>query len=348
MKIPGLAMGLVLAFTLLALPAAAVDTTYPILDNQVTVRQAHLAWQAAVYETKMQATIDYLASLSGDTARLSSILSQFQSEAGQVSSVNTHVGLNTLLRELSDLVRQFKAETRIQLVATKGKPAELLAKIDEAVKNNPELATLEANYWSERETDRLENHRIRVDRAQKVLDALKGRGYDTGAAQATLDQIRGMERELADALASRDNARIQAVNRAIADLWRTLIQQVRDLQVQVPEGSRVSYWIHVGERIMGRVDLINNDLETLGVDTSTLDPLITAAKGDLSAARSASSSGDLAGAKTYLQAFREDLKDLRDAYRSLLSVGAVTGKAAESVESLAAALDSTITQMEDM
>jgi hypothetical protein len=337
-----------MAFLLLAIPAMAVDTGYPVLDNDVAARQAHLAWQATVYETKMQATIDYLDSLSGDTAKLSSILSEFQSKAGQVSSVNTHVGLNTLLRELSDLVRGFREETRIQLVAAKGRPAELLAKINEAVQNNPELAILEGNYWTVRERSRLGDLDIRVTRAQKVLDTLKGKGYDTSAAQATLDQIRGKRPDLESAVASRDSSQIQAVNRAIADLWRTLIQQVRALQVQVPEKTRISFWIHAGERILGRVDLINNDLMALGVDTASLDPHVTAARDDLSAARTAYDAGDMAGAAASLTEFREDLKNLRDAYRSLLGSGAVSGKAADQVEALAGALDSTITRMEDM
>ncbi|HUK92957.1 MAG TPA: hypothetical protein VLU98_02855 [Methanomicrobiales archaeon] len=340
-----LAVATIIACVLLAFPAAAADTTYPVLDNQVTTRQAHIAWQGALFETKMQATIDYITSLNGDTSQLSSILSQFQGRVDQAPTLTTNVGLDSLVRDMADLVRQFRAETLTQLKASRGKAADLKVKIDAAVSGNPQIATLEATYWSTRETDRLANFDTQTARAQKVLDTLKGKGYDTSTAQATLDQITGKRSDLESALASHDNTQIQSVNQAIEDLWKTLGQQVKDLQVKVTDAQKDQYWINAGERAMGRVDMIDSDLKTLGVDTSTIDPLVTTAKSDLSSAQSAYASGDLNGAKTGLQTFRDDLKSLRDAYRALVGSGKVSGNAARDVQSLATALDSTATQM---
>jgi hypothetical protein len=340
-----MAIAVVIACVFMAIPATATDTTYPILDNQVAIRQAHIAWQAAIYEAKMLATVDYFASLNGDTTKLSSILSQFQDKAGQAGSISTHVGLNNLLRDMTDLVRQFREETRTQMAASKGRPVELMAKMNDAVKSDPQIASLESTYWSTRETNRLADFDTRVSRAQTILDTLKGKGYDTAGPQATLGQISAKRSDLESALASRDNTRIQSVDQSIADLWQTLAQQVRDLQVSVSDDQKVKFWLDAGRRIMGRVDMIDRDLKSLGVDTSTLDPLVTTAKSDLAAAQDSYDSGDITTAKVDLQTFRLDLKNLRDAYRALVAGGKVTGTAADQVQSLANTLDSTTNQI---
>jgi hypothetical protein len=61
-----------------ATPGTVVTETFPLFDDQITVRQAHIAWLAAKEDTGMQATMHYLASANGSAGALSSINRDFR------------------------------------------------------------------------------------------------------------------------------------------------------------------------------------------------------------------------------------------------------------------------------
>jgi hypothetical protein len=339
-----------LAIGLMAIPACATDTTFPVLDNQVAVRQAHLAWKIAEQESGMQSAIGYIGTLEGaDTSKLSAIESEFSSIASTVGSLDTHAGLNSVVHKLVQKGIEFRLEGVRQMVAGKGSWTDLRAAISAGLdRDAAAIDALELAYRNTRTDLTLENFHTRVDRAQKVLDALKAKGYDTAPAQATLDAIRAKEAALKAALESQDTDQVRTVWAELNDLSKQLAAQVKDLQVQVPQEKKIRFWIGVGTRAVDRAGQVIGDLERLGIDTSTLEPVLDKARNHLKVAQDAAASGDLTGAQLALSDLRTDFRDLAGAYRDLAGKEKLTGKSLREARSMAGALDSAADQIKEI
>ena len=341
----------ILVLGLLALPvSAAGENTFPVLDNQVQVRQAHLVWKVAEQESGMAAAIGYIDSLEGtDCTKLFAIYLEFAATAGTIGSLDTHIGLNAAVRKLVQNGVEFRLEALKQMLAGKGKLTDLRTAIkDAAGKDKAKISALELAYWDTRASLTIENFLTRVDRAQKVLDALKAKGFDTTQPQATLDAIKGKKGDMQAALDARDADQVRAVWTQIHDLSKQLVAQVKDLQVRVPEEKKVQFWINAGDRAIERSGPVLSDLELLGIDTSTLKPSLAAAKDDLQAAKTAFAVGNLKTAEQALKALRSDFKDLADAYRDLVGEKNLSEKNLLEVRSMAGALDATVKEMQEI
>jgi hypothetical protein len=332
----------------LAVPAlaAGTDYSYPKLDNSVASQKAHIAWKAAERETVMSASIAYIGTLnSTNTAALDSLLAQYRGQEAQAATLSTHTGLDNLLREMNQVNLEFRQELRNQMTAGRGRPAELKAQVDAAVKGNPALASLESAYWSTRTTGELANFDIRVQRAGTVLSNLSVKGYDTTQAQAKLTEITALRSTLEPALNSHDRTQIQAVQEHIRTLFSDLGQIVKDLQVQVPQDRRIQFPINEGNRAVARAEMINADLRFLDIDTSMAEQYTGAAKADLAAAQAALDADNFNGAKTSLNAARQDLKSLAQAYRDIAARYKSDATTASTLTATAAALDNTAASM---
>lgn len=337
-----------LVLAMLAVPfAAAAENSYPVMDNNVDSQKAHLTWKAAVRETEMTASVGYVATLNGtSTATLDSLVSQYTGQEAQIAGLSTHIGLNNLLRDMNQVNVQFRHELRAQMKNGKGRAAELKAQVDAAVQSNADLASLENTYWSMRTTNELENFDTRVERAASSLTVLKAKGYDTTAAQAKLDEIKAQRPLLESALNSHDRTQIQAVQQQILTLSQQLAQIVKDLQVQVPQEKKIQFHISEGNRAVARADMVNADLKSLGIDTTSAEQYTAAAKTDLAAAQSSLDAKDLTGAQASLDTAKADLKSLAQAYRDIAKRFQDDAATAATLSSTAQALDSTTASME--
>lgn len=172
-----------LVLVVLAVPCAAAENNYPVIDNNVEVQKAHLAWKAAVRETEMTASIAYIADLNGTgTGTLDSLLARYKGQEAQIPALSTHIGLNNLIRDMNQVNTPFRQELRAQMKNGKGRVADLKAQVDTAVQGNGNLASLESAYWSTRTANEPANFDTRVQRAAGVIAILKTKGYDTTAA----------------------------------------------------------------------------------------------------------------------------------------------------------------------
>ena len=323
---------------------------FPILDKQVEIRQDHIQWITSIQEVSMEAVIDYIDEISNGTgtSELSSLLSDFQDQTALIGTLTTHIALNNALKQLKDITTDFRTETIIQMNDFNGVRLTLSSRIKTAVEaNQDELDALKDTYWETRKTNRLAIFDIRVERAQNITDKLTGLEYNTTETQEKLDEIKDKRTDLENALDERDNGKIHQVSLEILDLSKELRTIVRNLQIQIPQETRVQYWIRVGERVVERTETIISELETLGLDVSELKEIHLKAEADLKEAQDAFDAGNIEGAIDALHDLKADLIDLRDAYDELISGGELSGDVETKVELTSDALSTTITEMED-
>ena len=209
------------------------------------------------------------------------------------------------------------------------------------------LDALKDTYWGTRKTNALAIFDVRVERAQTVIDKLTTLEYDTTEAQEKLDEIKDKRTDLEGALDERDNAKIRQVNVEILDLSKELRTIIRDLQVQIPQETRVRYWIHVGERLVERTGTIISELETLGFDVSELQEIHAKAGVDLEKAQTEFDAGNIEEAIAALHDLKADFMELRDAYDDLISGGELPEDIETKVELTSDALSTTVTKIEE-
>jgi len=332
-----------------AFMSAVSAEEFPILDKQVEIRQAHLAWISAVQETSMEAIIAYIDEISNGTgtSELTSLRDDFKDQTDKIETLTTHVALNDALRQLQQITADFRVEGRKQMSAYNCKYAELANELKAALAENKEtLDNLEDTYWEMRKTNALEIFDLRVENAQTILDTLENLGYSTSEAQAKLDEITDKKSDLETALENRDNLEIYLVNVDILELSEELAEIVRDLQIEIPKDIRVTYWLDVGARVVERTGNIITELETLGMDVIELQEIHEQAETDLEAAQDAFDAGDLDGAIAALEDLKTDLIELREAYDALVVGGILPEDVAAEIEATSATLSGTVEKME--
>lgn len=206
--------------------------TFPLLDDQVPVRQVHLTWLAAKEEIEMQATIDYLESIDAPAAYLSAIRDEFHKTAASVSSVTTGDGLDAVLEKFRNQTRQFRDETDTQMRVFNGSTGELRARIRFTTDTSMKAKALEDVFWQTRERCELADFDLRVHTSQKTLDILMENGYETATAQEKLDKIQAMRGTLAGVLRSRNDSGIEEIHRKIHATSVELSRLVKNLQIR--------------------------------------------------------------------------------------------------------------------
>jgi hypothetical protein len=207
--------------------------TFPLLDNQIPVQQAHLSWLCSKEEAGMQATIEYLSSLNAPTGSLSAIMGEFHASAAALPSITTSTGLENALLSFRNQTRQFRDETDVQMKAAHGSAGELRAVVHINADTSMNAKEREDQFWQIRERCELADFDLRVNTSQNTLNILSENGYETAPAQEKLDEIAEMRGTLAGALTLRDDAGIEETHRQIHATSIELARIVKNQQVNL-------------------------------------------------------------------------------------------------------------------
>jgi len=319
--------------------------TFPVMENQLPVRQAHLVYLAVKEEVGMQATIRYIASRNGSTGTLSTLMVKTDTSVHALRSAGSDTMLDAELENLRGITRLFRVETDLQMKGVSGNPNELRAEVLSAVESSSELPLLMDKYWKVRENTELADFDQRVTRAQGTLDTLAENGHEIAPAQEKLKEIITMRTELATALRSRNNAGIELAHKKIHATSIEYARIISNLRNTATSDTRLAQTIDQSIGVMTRSGMVNSNLAHSGVDTSRADELVMQGKIQILAAQNMSRENDIDGAKASLQKFRNTLKTLRDTYRAILVKEDLPQATAQGVLSVAQSLDVTASQM---
>ena len=323
----------------------------PILEKQVEMRQAHLEWTSEIQKASMEATIEYIeeASENQGAGELPQILEEFNAKRDEAMGLTTHIALNNAIRQLQGITKDFRIENQRLIREYNVKRIQLLARITVALAENEEnINDLKDKQWEKKKEIKLEIFDKRVERAQGVLNLLEEKSYDITEAQAKLDDINAKRTDLEEALDSRVNLSVVAVEHEILELSKELRVIVRELQVGIPQEKRIEHWIGVGERALERTNTIIEELEGLGIEVDNLKELHSAAEAELDKAKEAYEEGNLEEAKAAIESFKEALKELKDAYRELVAGNEeLSENMEEKVEEVADTLEETVEEMDE-
>jgi len=320
MKKPMILMTLVLVASCLVQGVVTADE-YPVLDNQVKNRQAHLGWILKLQEITMEAVVDYIDEISEGEgiSELKQLLAEFIEERKEIESFTTHVGLNNYLRGLKDITVNFRIETRSQMKEYDGKVVALLIRIGEKIEENQDqLDALKDHYWETRKENMLENFDIRVERALNVIYTLEERGYDVSDAKIKLDEIKALRSELEAALNNRNNLEILDVSLDALELSKELVEIIRNLQVEIPPIRILHHWVNIGGRVIERTSVIIDELKSLGLETENLEKIHNEAESHQAEAETKLNEADYDGTVKALRNLKDSLIELRNAYVDLV------------------------------
>ena len=319
--------------------------TFPIMENQFTVRQAHLVYLAVKEEVGMQATIRYIASRKGSTGTLAGMMVKTDTSVHALGSAGSDTVLDAELGNLRGITRLFRAETGLQMNAVRGNPNDLRAEVQSAVESSPELPLLMDKYWKVRERTELADFDQRVTRAQGTLGTLAENGHEIAPAQEKLTEIITMRTELATALRSRNSAGIELAHKKIHATSIEYARIISTLKSAATNDTRLMQTIDQGIGVMTRSGMVNINLAQSGIDTSRADELVMRGKIQILGAQNRSRDGDSDGAKALLREFRTNLNTLRDTYRAILAKEDLPQATAQGVLSVAQSLDVTAAQI---
>jgi len=326
-------------------PSTVVLDTFPIFENQVNVRQAHISWLASKEEAGMQATITYIASINGSTPTLLKLYGTFRQFQLKVSTADSHESLDVILQDFRGITRSFHDETSVQMKASNGTFGDLRESMQSTVAASARVRSFEDTYWQTRETTELADFDLRVDHAEEMLATLRGNGYEITAAQEKLTEITSMRNELTTAFQTRDNSGIEQAHKKIHTASIGFAQTVRGLRVTESPDTNLRQDIEQGRAIMTRAGMVNADLKSRGVITGSIEQYVSAGTTQLTAAAAQSDNGNTESAKATLRQFRTTVQSLRDSYRSTLVKEDLPQTTAQGVLSVAQALDITAARM---
>ena len=344
----------ILIFSVLIMASAQSEkpkNNYPVLSKQVEVRGAQLKIAVKIIQVSMQETIDYFNELPSDkpsTAKLQSILTEINQLNNQIDSTDTHVGLNSIIKTMQLKVREFKSEKNRLMGQVNGKQSELNKRIIIVLSDHAdEINSLTERYWAIRKSNSIEVLEKRIEFAQNILNILNNNRYDITQAQEKLDEINAKKDELSESLNKRDNVQIAKINVEILSLSNELRQIVIDLQIDIPEKTRVGYYVHLGNRIVPRIDSVISDLEDLGIEVTELKSLNEQAKSKLDEADTRFTSNNLEGTIQSLNELKDILKNVHAEIISIMNNNPNNSEIAEIIESAEDALDSAVNNMDE-
>jgi hypothetical protein len=326
-------------------PSTVIIDTFPIFDNQINVRQAHIAWLAAKEDVGMQATIAYITSVNGSTTTLSAIHENFRQSQARVGMADSSEALDSTLQDFRRITQAFNDETAVQLKTSKGNAGDLRISMQSALAESASVRSLEVQYWQTRTTTELEDFDLWTVRAGEMLTALWGNGYEITAAQEKLTEITTMRNELATTLSTRDNTGIEQAHKKIHTASIGFAQTVRGLQVNVSHDTNLRQKIELGGAVMTRARMVNADLKMRGLMNGSAENYVSAGTTQLSVASVQLDTGNTDGAKATLMQFRSTVQSLRDSYRYVLVKEDLPQPTAQGVLSVAQALDITAARM---
>jgi len=315
--------------------------TFPLMEDQFVVRQAHLAYLAVKEEVGMQATIRYITARNGSKGTLSTLMIRTDTTARAISSAGSGEVLDAELENLRAVTRQFRTETDRQMQGVNGDPGILRTEVQSAAESSSELRLLLDKYWRIRETCELASFDQRVARAQGTLGTLVENGHEIAPAQKKLEEIVTMRTELATALRTRNDAGIELAHQKIHATSVEYARITGNLKTTATTDTRLEQIIDQGIGVITRAGMVNTNLAGSGIDTTRADELVMQGKIQILAVRNQSRDTDGDGTGASLSEFRTTLKALRDTYRGILVTEDLPQATAQGVLSVAQSLDVT-------
>jgi hypothetical protein len=211
------ATGLLLAFFALPASATTIDGGRSAgygSEDQSAIREAYLLWLAAKQEAGMKATILYISSVNGSTAKLVTVYNCFRSTADLLSA---HAGNNpeNALQEFRDLTQQFKEEVHAQMIRAGGSDEELFTAVHRATESDAGVKASEDAYWRIRMEAEPASFDRYVGESAAILAALREYGYDTTAAEESLEQVAALRGDFVSALQSQNYDRAEIIREKI-------------------------------------------------------------------------------------------------------------------------------------
>jgi hypothetical protein len=339
-------MLLVLAFSI-CLPVTAGDVDPSLAYNELAIRQAHLSWVSEITDVQMNAAITFIGILySTDTTEMNRIYQDYRVKEQRISTIESKDDLDLLITDLREITIKFRNETGIQLVNGQGKQPDLKAALDDSIAGNPYIENKKKAYWDLRADLQMKDFTTRIKHARTVLSDLNGMGYDTAAAQRTLDVIASKEPILKEALGSKSDTKVQSANSEIHELSLQLTDQVGNLQEQIPKDQKIRFSLDQADRAIGVADSINHDLVILILNIGPAEPILATAKGDIRSTRLVLDSGRIDAAATSLLLVKKDFRDLAVAYRGVATSAPIPRTTADTLVTMSFLLDSAADSME--
>ncbi|MHB8164682.1 MAG: hypothetical protein ACYDDV_10155 [Methanoregula sp.] len=326
-------------------PSTVAIDTFPVFENAVSVRQAHIAWLAAKEEAGMQATIAYVASVNGSTTTLATIFGNFRQSQAALGTADTHAALDIVQQDFRQFSQAFREESAARIKTLHGNPGFLRQSLQSAVVASARVRSLEDQYWQTRATTELAAFDLRVERARALLTALRSNDYEITAAQEKFTEITIMRTELATALNLRDDTGIEQAHKKIHTASLGFVQAVRGTRLDASHDTNLRQTIGQGSAVMTRAGRINTELNTRGLGTRALEQYVSDGTAQLAAAAARLDNGKPEDARATLLQFRSTVQSLRDAYRSVLVKEDLPRTTAQGVLSVAQSLDITAARM---
>lgn len=338
---------LLIAVSALCIPAIGAPAGTSLAPGEIAIRQAHLDWIAFTTETEMKAAITYISPLySTDMTRLNALAEDFREQEALIPATTSRAGFADLTGKMRLITAQFRNESEIQMSLGYGKREDLTLQVRAATTNNPYIEQKRLAYWNTRRTNQLADFDAWAGEAQVSLDTLKMQGFDTAAAQRTLDVIGSKRRDLAAALDAKSEDGILAANDVILPLTRELGAGAAEAQAEVSEAERIKFLVAEGYRAVHRADTINHDLTVILLDIGPAEPTLRQLKIDLAATDRMLATGNLPLAQTPLLLAKKDLKDLSMAYRNLANTADLPPELTATLRGMVITLDNTADRME--
>jgi hypothetical protein len=320
-------------------PGTAVIGTFPMFDNQIAVRQAHIAWLATREDTGMQATMRYLASVNGSTGKLASLNRDFRIYENTIRNAGSGDRISSGLSALCSTTEAFRIEADARMKSSGGRPAELASAVQLAIAENAGISSLEDQYWEIRSSTGLADLDLWIQRAGRTLGQLQENGYEVTAAQEKLTEITTMRSQLANAFRARDDDGIEQVRETIHAASIDYATTVRMMKKNSSESEEMALLINQSEGVLVRSGMMNANLKSLGINCTQMQALVENGQYQIGTAQAQLNSGNPAGADATLTGFRSTLQSLRDGYRGILVREDLPPTTAQGVLSVAQSLD---------
>jgi hypothetical protein len=314
--------------------------------NGIATRQAHLAWAALEKETEMKTAVTYVTTLFGtDTTNMSADLTAFRGEETRIPAAASDADLAGLISDMKNTTALFRDDLSTQMIIGQGKWYDLGLQIGSATANNPYITSRQNAYWNTRSTGTLADFDAWVANSQEVLDNLSANGYDTTAAQRTLDKISISRRDVQSALGTRSESSVASTGQQLLSQTQGFSGQVTAAQGQVPAGVQEQFFIDQGYRAVERADTVNYDLTMILIDIGPADPALSKTKNDLASSRKVLNTDNFGATRTPLRLVRQDLTDLSQAYRDVAHSSDLPPSLTAELNSMVLRLDNTSDQM---
>jgi predicted DNA-binding protein (UPF0278 family) len=326
-------------------PSTVIIDTFPIFENHLAVRQAHVAWLAAKEDVGMQTAIAYVQSVNGSTLKLSIINENFRKSQMIVAKAESHDALDAIMQDFRVSTQSFRDETAVQLKATDGKPGELREFMQSALAASELVKLSEDQYWDTRGMTELADFDQRAGVAGELLTAFRSNGYEITAAKEKLTEITTMRNELATAIRARDNPGIEQAHKKIHAASIGFAQAVREIRINESPDTNLRQNIEQGRAMMTRAGMVNADLQMRGLNNGSAGTYVGTGITQLAVASAQLDKGNTGGAKATLLQFRATIQSLRDSYRLVLIKEDLPQATAQGVLSVAQSLDITAARM---